>query len=77
MDEATYQSMPDAMCVRETRVEIREPGFRTRQVVVVTTLIDREEYSPRDLAELYRMRWHAEVYQPECPSRARLYQPAA
>jgi hypothetical protein len=37
------------------------PGFRTKVVVVVTTLLDAEMYSPRDLAELYRARWHAEL----------------
>jgi hypothetical protein len=33
--------------------------------------------SGSDLAELYRARWNAEVYQPECPSSASLYQLAA
>jgi hypothetical protein len=30
------------------------PGFHTKVVVVVTTLLDAEVFSPRDLAELYR-----------------------
>jgi hypothetical protein len=61
MDRATYESMPEELCVRLVRVHIRQRGFRTRQVVVVTTLLDAEEYSARDLAELYRARWHAEL----------------
>src|SRR5438445_2175530 len=74
MDEATYANMPDQLVVREVRVRIPVAGFRTKVVVVVTTLLDADVYSARDLADLYRARWHAEVYQPECPSNARLYQ---
>jgi hypothetical protein len=61
MDEATYQNMPDELELREVRVRITEPGFRTETVVVVTTLLDAEEFSAHDLAELYRARWHAEL----------------
>ena len=61
MDEVTYASMPDQLVVREVRVRIGVPGFRTKVVVVVTTLLDAEAYSARDLAELYRARWHAEL----------------
>lgn len=61
MDEATYAGMPDQLVVREVRVRIAVPGFRTKVVVVVTTLLDAEVYAARDLAELYRARWHAEL----------------
>jgi hypothetical protein len=61
MDEATYASMPDELLVREVRVRIRVPGFRTKVVVVVTTLLDADVYWAGDLAELYRARWHAEL----------------
>lgn len=33
--------------------------------------------SAAEVVELYSLRWQIEVYQPECPSSARLYQPAA
>src|SRR5260370_20825410 len=61
MDEATYASMPDELVVREVRVRIAVSGFRTKVVVVVTTLLDADVYSARDLAELYRARGHAEL----------------
>ena len=38
-----------------------QPGFRTRSVVVVTTLLDPKQATKEDLAELYRARWHAEL----------------
>jgi IS4 transposase len=47
--------------VRETRVVIQQPGLRSRTMVVVTTLLDAEEVTARDLADLYRARWNAEL----------------
>jgi len=61
MDEATYAALPEALQVRETRVHVVYPGFRTRVLVVATTLLDAERYPPRDVGLLYRVRWYAEV----------------
>jgi DDE family transposase len=61
MDEATYQALPDSLALREVRVRVPQRGFRTRALVVVTTLLDAVAYPKADLAELYRLRWHAEL----------------
>jgi len=61
MDEATYQALPDTLELREVRVRVTQRGFRTAVVVVVTTLLDAQRYSARDLASLYRLRWQAEL----------------
>jgi hypothetical protein len=61
MDEQTYHSLPEQLKLREVRVAIKLPGFRTHVVVVVTTLLDAAEISAEDLADLYRARWHAEL----------------
>src|SRR5262249_19663839 len=42
MDEATYQEQPDELVLREIRVHVPQRGFRTRRVVVVTTLLNAE-----------------------------------
>jgi len=47
--------------IRETRVQIQQPGFRCRSMIVVSTLLDAEEVTAHDLAELYRARWNAEL----------------
>jgi hypothetical protein len=44
---------------------------------IVTTLTDAEKYPKEDIADLYRQRWMAEIYQPEYASSLRLYQLAA
>ena len=40
---------------------VRQSGFRSRQIIIVTTLVDADEVSASDLAELYRARWNAEL----------------
>jgi len=61
MDEATYQALPEDLELREVRVRVRQRGFRTKVLVVVTTLLDAAAYTAADLADLYRLRWHAEL----------------
>ena len=47
--------------LREVRDHIDRPGFRTRQITLVTTLLDAESYRVADLAELYHQRWQVET----------------
>ena len=47
--------------LREVRVRVTQKGFRTKELVVVTTILDPVEYPADDVAELYRLRWHAEL----------------
>jgi hypothetical protein len=61
LDQETYDRLPDTLRVREMKFAVRERGFRTQSVVVVTTLVDDEEFTREDLADLYRQRWHAEL----------------
>ncbi len=61
MDQETYDTLPEFLLVRETQVHVEQPGFRTTTIIVVTTLLDAEEITKNDLAELYRARWNAEL----------------
>ena len=61
MDEATYARMPETLTIREVRFTIDEPGCRSREMIVATTLLDDREYSSADIADLYHQRWHAEL----------------
>ena len=61
MSEQDYEQLPDEIVVRELRYRIERPGFRTRQVTLVTTLLDPERYPAHELAELYRARWQVET----------------
>jgi hypothetical protein len=58
---AEFAALPDTLTVREVRVRVALRGFRVRSLVVVTTLLDHEQFSGRDIAGLYRQRWQAEL----------------
>ena len=61
MSKEQYHALPDSLTVREVRVVVRQKGFRTKELVVVTTLLDAEEYPADEIAALYRQRWQAEL----------------
>jgi len=61
LDWVAYKNLPDYLEVRETRVRVEQPGFRTKQIIVVTTLLDPDAVTKDDLASLYRSRWSQEL----------------
>jgi hypothetical protein len=61
MSPELYATLPEELVLREVRVRVTQKGFRTKQLVVVTTLLDAEEYSAEEIAQLYRRRWQAEL----------------
>jgi hypothetical protein len=61
MTAEAYALLPGAIAVRELRYRIEQPGLRTREVTLVTTLLDSERYPVSELAELYRQRWQIET----------------
>jgi hypothetical protein len=61
MTDQEYERLPEKLLVRELRIEVREPGCRTEQITLVTTLLDRKRYSKRALAKIYARRWQVET----------------
>jgi hypothetical protein len=61
MDADTYAALPDELSLREVRGSITTPGCRVRELVVVTTCTDAEEYPTQDILELYHARWNVEI----------------
>lgn len=53
--------LPEILTLRLVRCQWHIPGFRTRQVILVTTLLDSEKYPPEALAQLYFRRWAMEL----------------
>ncbi len=56
-----YDSLPDELTLREVRVVVQQKGFRTQELIIVTTLVDAEQYPAAQIALLYRRRWQAEL----------------
>jgi hypothetical protein len=61
MSQADYDAIPEWIRLRAVRVDVRKRGFRTKRLVLVTTLTDAVAYPAQDLADLYRRRWDAEL----------------
>lgn len=56
-----WESLPDEMEMREVRVTVRRKGYKTRTVIIVTTLLDAELYSAKELTDLFAARWNCEL----------------
>jgi hypothetical protein len=54
-------ALPEVSALREVRDHIGAPGFRTRQIIMVTTRLEAAVYRVDDLAEWSRLRWQAET----------------
>jgi hypothetical protein len=61
LDRQLYQALPESITIRETMIRVTQPGFRTKTLVVVTTLLDPQQTTKEDLATLYRARWNNEL----------------
>lgn len=61
VDWETYHQLPDYLMIRETRVRVEQPGFRSKSIIIVTTLLDPEQITQEELANLYLARWNNEV----------------
>lgn len=61
MSAEAYAALPQSIVVRELRYQIVPAGCRTREVTLVTTLLDADLYPAAELAELYAQRWQIET----------------
>jgi hypothetical protein len=62
MSDEEYQSYPDRLEIRELRIRVQQKGFRTREIIVHTSLLDDVAYRQEDIAALFRRRWQAELH---------------
>lgn len=57
-----WQAIPMTLNLREISFQVGIPGFRTKAVTIVTTLIDHGRYPKQAFIDLYRTRWMAELF---------------
>lgn len=60
-EKALWRELPDSLTVRMVRYKIEDPGFRTKEVILVTTLTDEKRYPDQAIIELYARRWQVEL----------------
>lgn len=56
-----WEAIPEALTLRQVRVSVNVPGFRSQRIELITTLLDAEVFSREELGRLYRDRWMAEL----------------
>ena len=57
-----FAALPETLTVRIVRYRIATAGFRSQEVILVTTLLDPEACPASALAELYFERWSIELH---------------
>jgi hypothetical protein len=62
MSRKQFDTLPEELLVREVRYRVPHKGYRTREVTVVTTLLDETLYPKEAIAELYGIRWRVETH---------------
>jgi len=61
MSEELYALMPETIRMREIIRRVDRPGYRVKELVIATTLLDAQEYKADEIVELYSKRWHVEL----------------
>jgi hypothetical protein len=57
-----FAALPATLILRMVRYRVKTPGFRTKEVVLITTLLDPIAYPASELAALYFQRWSVELH---------------
>jgi hypothetical protein len=60
MAREVFDLLPQKLLLRVVRYRTQAPGQRTKEVTLVTTLLDTKVYSLDALAHLYKTRWRCE-----------------
>jgi hypothetical protein len=61
LSAAQWQALPEQITVRVIRFTPAFRGFRSRQITLVTTLLDAAAYPAEELIALYARRWRLEL----------------
>jgi hypothetical protein len=72
LDLAQYVLLPETLVLRELHYRLPGKGQRTRDVTIVTTLLDPALYPKEKIAELYCVRWQVETHFGELKTALRM-----
>jgi len=62
MKQSEYDAAPDSLVLRETGTTAGGKGFRTEEVILVTTYLGTDEKNSGELADIYLRRWKVELF---------------
>jgi hypothetical protein len=61
MSAVQFATLPAWIDVRLLKHRVQQAGFRTKVLIIATTLLDQRQYSNRCITELYGRRWEIET----------------
>ena len=61
ISHSAYEALPPSMIVRVIHYTVRRRGFRTKQITLLTTLVDHGRYPKAEIMTLYGRRWEIET----------------
>ena len=61
LSEQEWDELPDQVTVRVVRVRVSQRGYRTRELTLVTTLLDPRLYPAKEIIQAYLRRWRLEM----------------
>ena len=59
LSEQEFARLPETLKLREVHLLLYRKGFRPKEIILVTTLLDPKQYPKHKLAQLYQLRWQA------------------
>ena len=57
-----WDQLPRSIVVRQIHIRVENPGFRTQEIYLLSTLTDPDIYTAESLAEVYFQRWDVELF---------------
>jgi len=57
-----WNKLPVEIKIRLLKISFTKSGFRTREIILATTLIDEKKYTLEELGKLYFKRWSIELF---------------
>ena len=61
MSEELYRQIPETLTLRELQFVVTQPGYRSKVITVITTLLDPQVYPQEQIASLFGCRWNVEL----------------
>jgi hypothetical protein len=60
--QRAWKKRPKELLLRMVRFQVQTRGFRTQNIIVVTSLLDEKAFPDSAIAELYARRWQVELH---------------
>jgi len=57
-----WEALPETLTIRQIKVTVDQPGFRSSHFYIATTLLDAEQYPTAVITDLYLKRWDVELF---------------